>query len=453
MGFQAGFQNQKSNSVAIGTKSGFTGQSANAVSIDNGAGQTAQGTGSVAIGVGAGQTSQGQYSIAIGNQAGASSQGPNSIVLNAQASALNTSTGGFYVSPINPTGETANFLVYDTNTKQVSYSTATAIGATGPTGSAGSQGATGPTGADGIQGATGPTGAQGIQGPTGPTGIQGATGPTGLLSATGVFWGDYVYWNNSTNQWVRGSSNITLGQNAGATNQQTGAVALGNSAGQFNQGTGSVAIGLNAGFTGQRQFAVAIGQQAAQGVQGTGSVAIGYQAGFTGQGQYAVAIGHNAGPTGQASNSIAINASVNAFTPGASGFYVNPVNLYSGTATGYVGLAYNTSTNEIVRSGGVARAWCVFNGKTGPTGTYQAQYNFSSATKTATGDFTLIFTNAMPDANYAITTAQTQDISPSLFTDRYVSAYPVDSTRLRILCMNFGIGYIDPQYVGVSVFR
>jgi len=219
---------------------------------------------------------------------------------------------------------------------------------------------------------------------------------------------------------------------------------------RFNQGTGSVAIGLTSGSTGQGQFAVAIGQRSANAIQGTGSVAIGYQAGFTGQGQYAVAIGYNAGPTGQAANSIAINASVNAFTPGASGFYVSPINSYTGTATSYQGLFYNTSTNEIVRNGAVPRAWCSFNGK---TGTFQAQYNFSSATKTAVGDWTLTFTTAMPDANYAITTAGIQDISPTLFYDRYISAYPISTTQVRVICANFSIGYVDPQYVGVSVFR
>jgi hypothetical protein len=91
------------------------------------------------------------------------------------------------------------------------------IGATGPTGAAGSNGvtgATGPTGAAGNNGATGPSGADGASGsngatgPTGPTGASGsngATGATGLLSSGSVA-GNTSYWDGAA--WVTNSSNI-----------------------------------------------------------------------------------------------------------------------------------------------------------------------------------------------------------------------------------------------------
>jgi len=49
---------------------------------------------------------------------------------------------------------------------------------------------------------------------------------------------------------------------------------------------------------------------------------------------------------------------------------------------------------------GTAKAWVNFNG----TGTVaiRAQFNVSSITDNGTGDYTVNFTTAMPDANYAV---------------------------------------------------
>jgi len=48
-----------------------------------------------------------------------------------------------------------------------------------------------------------------------------------------------------------------------------------------------------------------------------------------------------------------------------------------------------------------AKAWVNFNGTTSP-GTIRANYNVSSVTKNATGDYTISFTSALADANYAL---------------------------------------------------
>jgi hypothetical protein len=45
------------------------------------------------------------------------------------------------------------------------------------------------------------------------------------------------------------------------------------------------------------------------------------------------------------------------------------------------------------------RAWCNFDGTTSP-GTIRASGNVSSVTRNGTGDYTVNFTTAMPDANY-----------------------------------------------------
>ena len=48
--------------------------------------------------------------------------------------------------------------------------------------------------------------------------------------------------------------------------------------------------------------------------------------------------------------------------------------------------------------GTLCRAWVNFNGVT--TATIRASFNVSSVTRNGTGDYTVNFTNAMPDANY-----------------------------------------------------
>jgi len=51
---------------------------------------------------------------------------------------------------------------------------------------------------------------------------------------------------------------------------------------------------------------------------------------------------------------------------------------------------------------GIAKAWVNFNGGTGGTaGTINNSFNVSSVTVNATGKYTLNFTTAMPNANYA----------------------------------------------------
>jgi hypothetical protein len=58
----------------------------------------------------------------------------------------------------------------------------------------------------------------------------------------------------------------------------------------------------------------------------------------------------------------------------------------------------STSSANVIQ--GSAKAWVNFNG----TGTVaiRASYNVSSITDNGTGDYTVNFTNALPDANYCV---------------------------------------------------
>lgn len=73
------------------------------------------------------------------------------------------------------------------------------------------------------------------------------------------------------------------------------------------------------------------------------------------------------------------------------------------TSSGLVNTA-DTSGVIKIQSNGVttnAIAWCNFNGTLTSPITPNANYNVSTVTKTATGNYTLNFTNALSDANYS----------------------------------------------------
>jgi len=186
---------------------------------------------------------------------------------------------------------------------------------------------------------------------------------------------------------------VSIGQNAGQTNQGNGGVAVGISAGETNQGNGGVAVGSYAGRTNQGSSSIAIGElsgQTNQGVraismgsfsaqnyqgvesiaigyssgqtnQGTNTIAIGTYAGFTNQASDAVALGKNAGSTNQGSNAIAIgknagyanqqnnsiilNATGDALNNITSGLFIKPIQ--SSNSETNVLLTYDTTTSEI----------------------------------------------------------------------------------------------------------
>jgi hypothetical protein len=65
------------------------------------------------------------------------------------------------------------------------------------------------------------------------------------------------------------------------------------------------------------------------------------------------------------------------------------------------GQAVNKGQLDAVTSVGSLRAWVNFDGTTSP-GTIRGSGNVSSVTRNGTGDYTVNFTTAMPDANYSL---------------------------------------------------
>lgn len=95
---------------------------------------------------------------------------------------------------------------------------------------------------------------------------------------------------------------------------------------------------------------------------------------------------------------------------------------------------------------GIAKAWVNFNG----TGTVaiRASMNVSSITDNGTGDYTVNFTTAMPDANYNFVFG-----TQGNFAIQYGITAPT-TTAIRVAVADRGSGsLVDNSAVCVSIFR
>jgi hypothetical protein len=109
----------------------------------------------------------------------------------------------------------------------------------------------------------------------------------------------------------------------------------------------------------------------------------------------------------------------------------------------------NTSTPAAIAAG-IAKAWVNFNG----TGTVaiRASYNVSSITDNGVGDYTVNFTTALVDANYAV--AWSFGGTGGALTGRtYEDATARTALLVRLVTANTAGGLLDAAQVNVSVFR
>lgn len=144
-------------------------------------------------------------------------------------------------------------------------------------------------------------------------------------------------------------------------------------------------------------------------------------------------------------------------TPGTT---VSAVSGTSITLSGTVGATLSSDpvsfykSNKVLSPGLVAgalcRAWVNFNG----TGTVaiRASYNVSSITDNGTGDYTVTFATAMPDANYSISGMASRfniliaDVNGFSGTDPTPSSF-----RIRTYATNFTISNGD--FITLAIFR
>ena len=96
---------------------------------------------------------------------------------------------------------------------------------------------------------------------------------------------------------------------------------------------------------------------------------------------------------------------------------------------------------------GLAKAWVNLDG----TGTVaiRASYKVSSITDNGTGDYTVNFTTAMPDANYGVSTGLAFD-GAAAYTHA-VATRAASSVQLR--AYRSGTGGVDLDFVSASIFR
>jgi hypothetical protein len=101
-----------------------------------------------------------------------------------------------------------------------------------------------------------------------------------------------------------------------------------------------------------------------------------------------------------------------------------------------------------------ARAWVNFNG----TGTVaiRGSGNVSSITDNGIGDYTVNFTTAMPDANYAVKSsgANTLPLSASQGFNNGTASAPTSASAARVVCIvNSTTALTDLEAVEVAIFR
>lgn len=107
----------------------------------------------------------------------------------------------------------------------------------------------------------------------------------------------------------------------------------------------------------------------------------------------------------------------------------------------------STSSTNCIQ--GSAKAWVNFNGTTSPA-TILASYNVSSVSKTATGDWTVNFTNAMSSSSFA-TACCAGHSGGALST--FMSVNSQTTSTVRVQNYNSGGTLYDDTNCSVTVFR
>ena len=129
--------------------------------------------------------------------------------------------------------------------------------------------------------------------------------------------------------------------------------------------------------------------------------------------------------------------------------------LSAGNLTGDVAAARITGALNATGSAPIyaCRAWVNFNG----TGTVaiRASGNVSSITDNGTGDYTVNFTTAMPDANYAVNVTGQVTLGSFYGMGAVNGATAPATTSVRIVSLNNvgGAALSDATYMNVAIFR
>lgn len=98
-----------------------------------------------------------------------------------------------------------------------------------------------------------------------------------------------------------------------------------------------------------------------------------------------------------------------------------------------------------------ARAWVNFNGTS--TVAIRASGNVSSITDNGTGDYTVNFTTAMPDANYVLVASSSELSGTNATASLKIRDSLATPTTTNIRVSYVGTSYLDPAYAMLAIFR
>jgi hypothetical protein len=109
----------------------------------------------------------------------------------------------------------------------------------------------------------------------------------------------------------------------------------------------------------------------------------------------------------------------------------------------------STSSENVIQ--GSAKAWVNFNGS--GTVAIRGSFNVSSVTDNGTGQYTVNFTNAFADANYAAVISCGLYNSTSAFDGIFDNTRVFSTTSFRFHTVFAGGAGFDPPAVCASIFR
>jgi hypothetical protein len=98
------------------------------------------------------------------------------------------------------------------------------------------------------------------------------------------------------------------------------------------------------------------------------------------------------------------------------------------------------------------RAWCRFDGTATGTNAPAAGGNVTSITRLSAGKYTINFTTAMPDANYA-TTVTPGDAGGTAVRMGLITTPAPTTTAVNIETVNSGFAATDEALISVVIFR
>ena len=119
-----------------------------------------------------------------------------------------------------------------------------------------------------------------------------------------------------------------------------------------------------------------------------------------------------------------------------------------------------SNARDIADAGHQLAAWVNFNGTldensggltAGENVLIRASYNVSSCQYNGTGDYTINFATAMPDANYACVVTHEKETAAGQSTGIARSTNLAES--VKILTKAYNTGAVNPQNVSAAIFR